>query len=234
MPTPVPQPPRRHIIFDLDGTLIDSVRLTCAIIDTMLAERGAAHRADPARARAMDAVGGEAMIAAVMGSYCHDPAADIAEFRARHAMAATPPDLAFAGVADTLATLGRAGLAMAICSNKPQPLCENILHDLGLAPHFSVIIGSRPGLPRKPAPDAALLALAGLQAGAAQALYVGDSVVDARTAAAAGLPLALAGWGYGIDNARAHAPHAPVFASIADLAAHLTGPHHDRIIPSAS
>jgi hypothetical protein len=91
------------ILFDLDGTLIDSVRITCAIIDAMLAARGSDDRADPAIARAMDAVGGAAMIAAVLGRHCRDPDAEIAEFRARHAVVSTPSDLAFPGVTAALA-----------------------------------------------------------------------------------------------------------------------------------
>jgi phosphoglycolate phosphatase len=209
------------LIFDLDGTLIDSVRLTCAIIDTMLAERGAPVCADPAVARAHDAVGGEAMIAAVMGPYCRDAAADIARFRALHADVSTPADLAFPGVARTLASLAGAGYIMAICSNKPQALCDRILTDLGLCRHFSTIVGSRPGLPRKPAGDAARLALAGTRTAPEAALYIGDSAIDVATARAAGLPLALAGWGYGVVEAQAAAPDAPVFADMASLGRHL-------------
>jgi phosphoglycolate phosphatase len=200
----------RHILFDLDGTLIDSVRLTCAIIDAMLAARGISHRADSATARAMDAIGGEAMIAAVMGRHCRDPAQEIAEFRARHAVVATPPDLAFPGVGAGLAALAAAGIGMAICSNKPQHLCEKILADLGLAGHFAIIVGARPDLPRKPAPDGARLALAALAADPAHTLYVGDSPVDVATAAAAGLAVALVDWGYGTDAARVAAPEAAV------------------------
>ncbi len=218
---PLPIPLRR-ILFDLDGTLVDSVRITCGIIDAMLAQRGAARRADPAMARAMDAVGGAAMIAAVMGPDCRDPDADLAEFRARHAVAPTPPDLAFAGVAAALARLDAAGVAMAICSNKPQHLCEKILADLGLARHFAAIVGARPGLPRKPAPDGARLALAALGGGGG-ALYVGDSAVDAATAANAGLPLALVAWGYGLPAAAAAAPGARLLHDLAELADHATG-----------
>ncbi len=199
--------------------MIDSIRLTCAIIDSMLMARGAPLRADPATARAHDAVGGEAMIAAVMGPYCRDPAAEIAQFRARHAAWPTPADLAFPGVAETLARLAGAGHVMAICSNKPQALCEQILADLGLDRFFTIIVGSRPDLPRKPAGDAARLALMG--ADAHRSLYIGDSAVDVATARAAGVPLALAGWGYGIDDARAAAPEAPVFADMAALGRHL-------------
>lgn len=198
------------ILFDLDGTLIDSVRVTCAIIDAMLAERGAAHRADPVVAKAMDAVGGEAMIGAVMGVHCRDPAVEIAEFRRHHAVAAIPVDLAFPGVAAALAAIDAAGVGLAICSNKPQPLCDKILGDLGLARHFRAIVGARPGLPRKPAPDGAAEALSALGATAAEALYVGDSAVDVATARAAGLQAVLVSWGYGLAEARAAAPDAPV------------------------
>lgn len=200
----------RFILFDLDGTLIDSVRVTCAIIDAMLADRGAVHRADPAVAKAMDAVGGEAMIAAVMGVHCRDPAAEIAEFRRRHAVAALPADLAFPGVGAALAALDGAGVAMAVCSNKPQPLCDKILGDLGLARHFRAVVGARPGLPRKPAPDGANEAMAALGAAAAETLYVGDSAVDVATARAAGLPVALVRWGYGLAEAQRADPDAPV------------------------
>ncbi len=207
----------RHILFDLDGTLVDSVRITCAVIDAMLAARGITFRADPAVARAMDAIGGEAMIAAVMGTHCRDPKQEIAEFRARHAVAATPADLAFPGVSDALAALAAGGVAMAICSNKPQHLCEKILADLDLAGHFAAIVGARPDLPRKPAPDGARLALAALGADPAVTLYVGDSPVDVATARAAGLPLALVDWGYGFDAARTTAPNARVLHSLAQL-----------------
>ena len=206
--------PLRHILFDLDGTLVDSVRITCAIIDAMLAARGIISPSDPVVARAMDAIGGESMIAAVMGPHCREPKLEIAEFRARHAVADTPADLAFPGVAAALAALAAAGVEMAICSNKPQHLCERILADLDLARHFTAIVGARADLPRKPAPDGARLALT---ADPAATLYVGDSPVDVATARAAGMPLALVNWGYGFAEAHAAAPDAPVLHSLAQL-----------------
>jgi phosphoglycolate phosphatase len=218
----LPQP-LRHILFDLDGTLVDSVRITCAIIDAMLAERGLAHRADPALARAMDAVGGAAMIRAVMGPHCRDADAELAEFRARHAVAATPADLAFPGVAAALHRLAAAGIGLGICSNKPQALCEKILGDLGLAGHFAIIVGARPDLPRKPAPDGARLALAHMGADPATCLYVGDSAVDVATAAAAGLTPALVAWGYGLAAAINADAGAPVLHDLAQLADHAAG-----------
>ncbi|HSJ77649.1 MAG TPA: HAD hydrolase-like protein, partial [Erythrobacter sp.] len=84
-----------NIIFDLDGTLIDSARLTAAILDLMLEERGIPTRADRALIRRMDAVGGEAMIAAVLGAHSSDPARELEEFRSIHRTIAVPEDLPF-------------------------------------------------------------------------------------------------------------------------------------------
>ncbi|MBA4773948.1 MAG: hypothetical protein H2054_12730, partial [Sphingomonas sp.] len=66
--------PILNIIFDLDGTLVDSARLTGAIVDRMLAERGVTTQADLVLIRRMDAVGGAAMIAAALGAHSIDPA----------------------------------------------------------------------------------------------------------------------------------------------------------------
>lgn len=208
----------RNIIFDLDGTLIDSARLTGAIIDQMLAQRGVQVRADRDLIRQMDAVGGQAMIAAVLGRHCCDPEAEITAFRTLHRAIATPADLPFPGVCEALTALHSSGIRMAICSNKPQDLCEKILGELGIAGHFTAIIGSMPHLPRKPAPDGAEIALAALGGTRSDTLYCGDSLVDLATAEAAGLKAALVAWGYGTAEALGRAPKTPVFASMACLA----------------
>lgn len=206
-----------NVIFDLDGTLIDSARLTGAIIDEMLAARGAQARADRNLIRQMDAVGGPAMIAAVLGPYCTDAAKDIETFRTLHRAIDVPTDLLFPGVREALATLEAGGIGLAICSNKPQDLCEKILGELGLARHFAVIVGSASGRARKPAPDAALLALGAMGGSGNDTLYCGDSAIDLGTAKAAGLPVALVEWGYGTAEALTIAPETAVFATMPAL-----------------
>jgi len=205
------------MIFDLDGTLIDSARLTAAIVDQMLAGRGAATRADRELIRRLDAVGGEAMIAATLGNLSTDPASEIEEFRSIHRTIAVPADLPFAGVREALAALDEAGIAMAICSNKPQFLCEKILTELDLAQHFAAIVGSAPGRARKPDPETALLALKGIAGSQHDTLYCGDSTIDLATAQAAGLHAALVAWGYGTADALEHAPGTPVLSSLSAL-----------------
>lgn len=211
-----------NIIFDLDGTLIDSARLTGAIVDRMLAERGAAARADRTLIRRMDAVGGTAMIAAALGAHSIDPAREIEEFREIHRTIEVPADLPFPGVPETLAALGAAGIGMAICSNKPQFLCERILGELGLTQHFGAIVGSTPERPRKPDPHSAILALEGIGGTRSDTLYCGDSAVDCATAGAAGLRAALVAWGYGTAEALEHEPSMPVFETMAML--------HDAVV----
>lgn len=208
----------RSIIFDLDGTLIDSAQLTGAILDQMLEERGAITMADRAVIRAMDAVGGEAMIAAVMGEHCAAPSADLEEFRARHREIEIPSSLAFPGVTGALQQLRQDGISLAICSNKPQFLCEKILADLQLDHHFSIIIGSRPLRPRKPDPAGALLALAALKSGGAETLFCGDSLIDLATAEAAELDACLVSWGYGTSDALAKRPGVPLLRTMEGLA----------------
>ena len=215
-----------NIIFDLDGTLIDSARLTAAILDRMLEERGVHVGADRALIRRMDAVGGEAMIAAVLGAHSANPAAELDEFRSIHRTIAVPDDLPFPGVSDALAALDAAGVGLAICSNKPQFLCEKILGDLGLAQHFRAIVGSSPDRPRKPAPDSAWAALAGIGGNTGNTLYCGDSAIDVATARAAGLPFALVAWGYGTAEAIREEPGTPVFDSMSALRQAVE--HHDR------
>lgn len=207
----------RNIIFDLDGTLIDSARLTGAIVDRMLAERGAAALADRALIRRMDAVGGTAMIAAALGVHSIDPAREIAEFREIHRTIDVPADLPFPGVPETLAALEAAGIGMAICSNKPQFLCDRILGELGLARHFGAIVGSTPDRPRKPDPHSAILAMEGLGGTRANTLYCGDSAIDCATARAAGLEPVLVAWGYGTAEALEREPRTPVVETMAAL-----------------
>jgi len=206
-----------NIIFDLDGMLIDSAALTGAIVGQMLADRGATERADRTLIRRMDAVGGAAMIEAALGVHSSDPSLEIEEFRAIHRIAAVTADLPFPGVRETLEEQAAAGIDKAICSNKPQFLCEKSLSELGLARNFVAIIGSTPERARKPDPEGPLLAIGAVNGISTDTLYCGDSVIDLETAQAAGLDAALVAWGYGTHEAVATRPQTAVLKSMSDL-----------------
>lgn len=186
----------RHLIFDLDGTLVDSCAICVDILGEMLADRGSAHVIDPVAARPWMSVGGARMVAALLGPACGDAEAEIAEFRRRYAIRKTCVESLFADVADGLAALHGAGHVLAICSNKPQNLVDNVLRDTGLAPLFASVVGQRPGVRAKPAPDMLDLVLADLGARADQCLFVGDSEIDHQVADHAGIPFLFVTYGY--------------------------------------
>lgn len=187
---------RRHLIFDLDGTLVDSCAICVEILSAMLAARGSTHVIDPQAARPWMSVGGARMVAALLGPACGDPDAEIAEFRRRYAVLETRAESLFADVAHGLARLHGAGHTLAICSNKPQNLVENVLRDTALAPLFTSVVGQRPGLKTKPAPDMLDLVLTELGAAPEQCLFIGDSEIDHQVADHAGIGFLFVTYGY--------------------------------------
>jgi len=186
----------RHVIFDLDGTLVDSCATCVEILSGMLAERGDAAAIDPVAARGYMSRGGLDMVRGLLGDACVDGKADLADFRARYHAHETSVDTLFPGVAEGLARLRAAGLTLSICSNKPQGLCEKVLADTGLARHFALVVGGQQGLRPKPAPDLLDAVLARIGADAAACVFVGDSELDHQVAADAGIPFHFLTHGY--------------------------------------
>lgn len=187
---------RRHLIFDLDGTLVDSCAICVEILQGMLHERGSSRRIDPEFARPWMSHGGQKMVAALLGDDCGDAAAELAEFRRRYAVTQTRAETLFNHVATSLHQLHGQGFVLAICSNKPQNLVDKVLEDTGLAPLFKSVVGSRAGVASKPAPDLLDLVLADLGASSADCLFVGDSELDHAVADARGMPFLFLTHGY--------------------------------------
>ena len=100
----------------------------------------------------------------------------------------------YPGIPELTRRLKEQGWRLAVVTNKPhavaEPLCRAWL------PHFDLILGEQPTLPRKPAPDMVRHALSLLETEPEGAVFVGDSRVDVRTAQNAGLPCIAVTWGY--------------------------------------
>ena len=184
------------VIFDLDGTLVDTAPLCAAIINEMLCERGSSKVVDESSARAFLTNGGAQLISGLLGSDGGQIGADLARFRTLYSARRTPSDSLYPGVGKGLRALTERGVQLAICSNKPQSLCDSIVSDLALSDHCPIVVGSLAGVPLKPAPDLALIALAKLGAASEDCLYVGDSEVDRQTAASVGIPFLFVTYGY--------------------------------------
>ena len=190
-------PTRRFVVvIDLDGTLVDSAAVCARIVNHMLSERNADRRVRADDARRWISHGGQAMVRALLGPAAGDPEGDLAAFRDAYAQVPTPPESLYPGVRETLEALSQRGFVLAVCSNKPQQLCEKVLGDLGLEGFFDTVVGSAAGRPAKP--HVAPLDLALAQAGGARTYccHVGDSLYDQQVAEGAGAPFIFAAYGY--------------------------------------
>jgi phosphoglycolate phosphatase len=187
---------KNTIIFDLDGTLVDSAKICTYILNSMLVDRGSDRIVTIDDAKPHLSRGGTAMVAALLGEHCGDEQEAISDFRGRYAQLPTPLDSLYDGVRDGLERLAAQELRMAICSNKPQNLCEKVLEDLDLGDLFDVVIGTGPG--RRPKPDCHLLELTLAELGARpeECLFIGDSEIDAATAARMNIPFLFLTYGY--------------------------------------
>ena len=184
------------IIFDLDGTLVDSALLCAAIVNEMLRERGSKRRLTVDNVKPYMSRGGTHLVSGLLASECGDPAAEIALFRKRYAELPTPENSLFQGVRTGLSRIRSLGFKLAICSNKPQNLCEKVLSDLDLLASFDVVVGGGPDRKPKPHPQLMEMTLDALGANAKRALFVGDSEQDEGIAKAAGVDFCVVSYGY--------------------------------------
>ncbi len=197
---------RAYAVFDLDGTLVDSVPLISEILCAMLADRGSTLRVSPDNARPYVTVGGRGMLEALLGDTLGDIDGALTEFRARYAALPTPPSCLFPGVREGLETIAGLGLGLAVWSNKPQGLCDKVIDDLGLRRLFDAVVGTAADVPLKPDPIGFDRALAIAGGRRARSCLVGDSAFDHQAAMTAGVPAVMVTYGYG--EAGAHWPGA--------------------------
>jgi phosphoglycolate phosphatase len=172
------------ILFDFDGTLADSYPAITASVNHVRAAHGLPPLPESEVRRFVGRGPDYLLQHTVPGG---DPAQDLARYRAHHPSVLRAGTRLLPGAAETLKALHRAGLRLAICSNKPRQFTNELLDYLGIAGLITVALGPE-DVPRlKPAPDMVLAALHLLDIQPDEALYVGDMVVDIQTARAAGV-----------------------------------------------
>jgi phosphoglycolate phosphatase len=210
----MPTPPRA-VLFDLDGTLVDSAPDLCNAVNRVVADLGQAP-VPLARLREVVSKGGRAMLAAALPRLTDEERAPLlAPFLAYYAQALAVDSVLFDGVAGLLDGLEARGLRWGIVTNKPEYLARGVVQGFGWAQRSAVLIGGDT-LPRhKPDPDQLLLACEQMAITPAQVIYVGDDQRDIQAARAAGMASVAALWGYrephdnpldwGADHAFVHA-----------------------------
>jgi phosphoglycolate phosphatase len=186
------------LIFDLDGTLVDSVPDLTASLNEVLREHGYAPFS-VAEVKPMIGDGVAMLVArgfAARGAGPDEATAAMPRYTAIYEANATNSSRPFPGVPETLADLRLKGYRTAVCSNKPQRACEIMLAELGIAGLFDGVAGGDRFAVRKPHPGHLLSLIEALGADPARAAMIGDSENDAASALAAGLPLMLMSYGY--------------------------------------
>lgn len=188
--------PLRAVLFDLDGTLVDSAPDLCNAVNRVLDEAGHPQVA-LARLRQVVSKGGRAMLAMALPDLPEaEREAYLAPFLASYGEALAVDSVTFPGVPELLAALEARGIRWGIVTNKPEGLARGVVAGFGWSARCAVLVGGDTLPQRKPAPEPLLLACDRLGIAPGEALYVGDDRRDIEAARAAGMASVAALWGY--------------------------------------
>ncbi|HEY6476067.1 MAG TPA: HAD family hydrolase [Polyangia bacterium] len=196
------------ILFDLDGTLADTVPDIAAALAATLAEVGVP---SPPLAVVKEMVGDGARKlierALARASAEADLEALFARFLAHYGANLCVGSRLYPDVGEALSRARRAGVAVAVLTNKPGALARRLLDGLGLGGAFMAVVGDGDGFPRKPDPAAARALIERAGTVAARVALIGDGLPDVRTARAVGALAIAAAWGYvAPEQLRAESP----------------------------
>ena len=186
------------LLFDLDGTLVDSATDIARALTVISTARGGGV-VDAAVVRPLVRLGAAALVSAALGDFAQDQHRDLDDFRG--ALGALPADPAaiYPGVEAMLALLAAQSRPMAIVTNKPEGLARTLLAGLAIDHYFQAIVGGDTASAPKPHRAPIDHAIGMLGASATAAVLIGDSDIDASAAQNAGVPFILFEGGYGAD-----------------------------------
>jgi phosphoglycolate phosphatase len=188
------------IVFDLDGTLVDTAPDLIDTLNAILARHDVAPVAFD-QARSMIGAGVKPLLQRALASkgLRLSPAAIdamFAEYLELYAEHIADRSLPFPGLNDALDSLAARGCRLAVCTNKLEWLSVRLLDALGLSRRFVAICGQDTFTMRKPDPDMLRLTIARAGGDTGHAVMVGDSMTDVATARAASIPVVAVDFGY--------------------------------------
>lgn len=188
------------IIWDLDGTLVDSAPDLATALNAVLDKRGF-FTLTTEEVRTMIGNGVPKLVERgfnAVGMRPDEKQLDglVAMFVKEYRACATDQTRPYPGMVEVLEEIRGMNIPMGICTNKPEGFTRQILEGLGLARFFSSVVGGDTTSARKPDPEPVLACLRGLLAEPALSLMIGDSVHDVRAARAAGVTVGVVPWGY--------------------------------------
>jgi phosphoglycolate phosphatase len=189
------------VVFDLDGTLVDSRADLAQSANAVLAECGRPPLSEEAIGRMVGDGAATLVARAFAASGCPQPADALARFLSVYNARLLANTRAYDGIDELLETIDRS-LTLAVLTNKPLGPTLEILEGLDLARHFSreLIVGGDGPFPRKPDPSALRDLARRVGTEPSRTLMVGDSIIDWRTARAAGAQICIARYGFGFHD----------------------------------
>jgi phosphoglycolate phosphatase len=218
----------RTVIFDLDGTLADTSADLIAAANACFRARGLGDLLDPVADALVAFHGGRAMLRAGYARSGHTESeveADYPELLAHYAEHIDTHTRLYPGAMAAVAALKARGFAVAICTNKPAALAEELTRRLGIRDHFAALIGADTLPTRKPDPAPYLAAVTGAGGAPDRSILIGDTVTDRDTARAVGVPIVLVSFGPEGEAVARLAPDALLahYDDLPDLAEKLLG-----------
>lgn len=196
---------RPAIVFDLDGTLVDTAPDLCGALNWVLEREGRPH-VPVEDVRHMVGEGARKLIERGLAASGPTPSADDVEDHVVHFLDHYRRNLSahsvpFPGVEETLDALADLGAQVAICTNKPEGLAVQLLDELGLGHRFPVILGGDSLPVKKPDPGHVIGTVERMGATLGDTVFVGDSHVDVAAARGAGVPVVAVSFGYSLVDA---------------------------------
>jgi phosphoglycolate phosphatase len=212
------------VVFDLDGTLVDTAPDLCAALNHALVALG--RPAVPVEAaRDMAGQGARRLLEkGLAASGAATPAlveAGLPHFMAYYASHIADGSQIYPGVETALDALAAAGCRLAICTNKPAALSAALVSALGWDGRFGANLGFDSVPAPKPDPAHLFAAIAAVGGDPARTIYVGDSITDTTTARAAGIPIVVVSFGFSDQP-------------VAELGGDAVIDHYDALLPALS
>jgi phosphoglycolate phosphatase len=187
----------RAVLFDMDGTLLDTAPDFIAICQSMLADRGLASVSDKL-IRDEISGGARAMVAATFALSPTEPEFEALrlEFLERYQVNCAVHSTLFDGMAELLVDIEKAHLIWGVVTNKPVRFAQPIMEQLGLAERSAILICPDHVTHSKPHPEPLILACSMLNLDPASVLFVGDDLRDIESGRDAGTKTAAVRYGY--------------------------------------
>jgi len=184
------------VLFDLDGTLVDSAQDLLAATNCVLAGMDRAPLGIEAF-RPIVSKGARAMLALAFPDIDADQRERmVPELLEHYAASIAEHSAAFDGIESLLQRIERAGLRWGVVTNKPEALARSVVHAMGWSDRCAVLVGGDTLVAKKPDPAQLLHACELLKTTAERCVYVGDDERDVQAARAAGMASIVALWGY--------------------------------------